>query len=84
MTELDLYKFITERGIERRWEGNELLAWISRWELEDFTEMIKGSLMDDGGRPCRLQTNVMVCIDLVPICEYYGIEAEQVVHKTGE
>lgn len=75
MTVLELFKFAHD--YEKRWEGGMLLMWLPGWALMDFTKMIT-SMLDDGGIDCRLQSFGTVCVDLVPVCEHYGFEAEHI------
>lgn len=85
MTELDLYKFINNEedgGCEVLWNGEELICWIDYFKLSDFIAMIKGFLDDDG-----YDVNLRpydIAFDLVPICEYYDIEPENILKKDGE
>ena len=78
MTELDLYQFLKENEVEHSWCGEMLLAWISHWNLDDFTKMITGTL-DEGGIDCRLQGYGTVCVDLVPVCNHYGVDPERIL-----
>ena len=78
MTELELYRFLQQNEIEFSWRGEMLLAWISHWNLSDFTEMIPGTL-EEGGIDVRLQSHGNICIDLVPVCDHYGIDPERIL-----
>lgn len=80
MTELDLYRFLKENEVDMRWDDDVLSTWISHWNLDDFTKLCSSSL-DDGGRESRLCSHGMIWIDLVPICEYYGIDPYRIFHK---
>lgn len=82
MNELDLFRFLNEDNLEFRWVDDMLLVWIDNWCLKDFTTMVKSSL-DDGGVECRLQTGGVVCVDIAPICEYYGIDPERILPKVS-
>jgi hypothetical protein len=78
MGELDLYQFLKENKVEMRWDGDVLSAWISHWNLSDFTQLIASSL-NDGGIDARLQSYGAVWVDLAPICQRYGIEPERIL-----
>lgn len=78
MAELDLFRFLKENEIEISWSGEMLLAWIIHWNLDDFTKMITGAL-GDGGIDCRLQDRGTICVDIVPLCDYYGIDPERIL-----
>ena len=77
MKELDLYQFLKENEIEMRWDGEVLSTWIHHWQIADFSKLIRSSL-SDGGQDARIVSDGSVWIDLVPICEYYGIEPERI------
>lgn len=81
MEALDLYLFLDEHDIAMRWDDEELSTWIPADCLSDFTDLISSSL-SDGGMPTQLMENGIVWIDLVPVCEYYGIEPEKIFPKT--
>lgn len=77
MKELDLHKFLKENEVEMRWDDDVLSTWISHWHLAEFAELIRSSL-DEGGLEARIVADGSVWIDLVPVCEYYGIEPERI------
>lgn len=80
MTELELYKFLEEK--EYCWRGRELVVWLFLFDLENFTKMVGvGYFLEDGdGLSVNLQGD-RVAFDLVPICEYYGIEPENILAR---
>lgn len=77
MKELDLYKFVQENSIELRWDDDILSTWIPHYCLEDFTGII-GSSLDEGGVKATLLRNGFIWVDLVPICNYFGVEPERI------
>ena len=80
MTELDLYKFITEKNVEYHWyEDKEVFMCLYVFELENFMELLSKiyGIFDDGGIKIILN-NGYVSIDMMPICEYCGIDPEKV------
>jgi hypothetical protein len=81
MEGLDLYRFLHEHDIAMRWDDEQLSTWVSHWHLEDFAKLI-GSSLEEGGRNAHLCSDGSIWIDLVPICEYYGIEPEKIFPKT--
>lgn len=87
MKELDLYQFLTEYGIEMRWDtiddDDTLSAWIPACVLGDFTKMIEGSLQD-GGREAQLCSGGFVWVDLAAICAYFDIEPERIFPKISD
>ena len=40
--------------------------------------MIPGTL-EEGGIDVRLQSHGNICIDLVPVCDHYGIDPERIL-----
>lgn len=87
MTELELYKFLfpnensTEGsiGCEVSWNFDELTCVLYCWDLKEFASMIKDFLNEDGYE-ITLKGNY-VGFDLVPICEFYDIEPENILKK---
>jgi len=79
MTELELYNYIYENGIEWRWDwkdGNpDVLIFPYTFQIEEFSDLIK-SCTDDGVE-CRLM-NGYFAIWMLEICDRYGIELEKV------
>lgn len=82
MTELYLYQFLRENEVEMRWDDDVLSTWISHWVVSDFAKLISSSL-DEGGRDARILSDGSIWIDLVPICEYYGIDPERILPITS-
>lgn len=78
MTELELYKFITNNEIEIDWRGSQLLAWIEHYYLEEFSDMLDRCDADDGGIKCRLQNGGVVVLDLSEVCEEYDIDPNNI------
>ena len=83
MTELQLYKFLFDEdgaiGCEVSWNGEELTCILYIWDLQEFAMMIKDYLSEDGYE-ITLKENY-VGFDLVPICEFYEIEPENILKK---
>ena len=85
MTELELYKFINDRGCEWHWyfhrDGIHLVLFVSSYDIKDFCEMLGYNVFDDDGLPCEQRLLHDGSIGLCPfedVCEYYGICAENV------
>lgn len=55
MTELQLYKFIEENDVSLRWDGDELIAWISFLWISEFANLLGYDLLSDGGLDVNLQ-----------------------------
>lgn len=80
MTELELYKYIQENGIEwHRYENDgkeDVLIFPYIFQLEEFANMIKNAT-DEEGVECRIKGNY-VAVWMLDICEYFGIEMDNV------
>ena len=88
MTELELSKFIENRGCEWHWDfhndGIHLVLFVSAENLRDFCNMLGYYIFDDEGLPCEQRLLHDGSVGLVPfenICEYYGIEPETIFPK---
>jgi len=82
MTELDLYKFITENNVEYSWITDDVIIWLYIFEVEAFAKLVDPDSVGDGngGIDCKLQNN-KIALKMGQICEYYGIELEKVFKK---
>lgn len=81
MKELDLFRFITDNSVEMRWDDDVLSTWITHYDLDEFSNMIDSSLQE-GGIEVRLLSHGTIYLDLVEVCEYYGIEPERIYPKS--
>lgn len=79
MNALTLYKFLTDNSVECSWRDECLYAWLLPYDVQEFSEMVE-SYISDEPLECHLVSSGYLCIDLVPVCEYYGIEPEE-MHK---
>lgn len=81
MTELELYKYITENNIEWHWgENNEqpdVIILPYTFQIEDLNNLLDPTIFDDEGVPCVMK-NGYLAIWMRDICEYYDIELERV------
>ena len=80
MTELDLYKFITDNVIEwNRLDNNgkpDVIIFPLIYQIEEFANLVKG-YTGDGGIECRLMDGYFA-FWMQDICDYYGIEINNV------
>ncbi len=78
MTELDLYKFITDNAIEwHRHDRNgndDVIIFPYIFQLEEFSKLFKNY---DEGLDIKLMDGY-VCIWMRDLCEYYGVEMNNV------
>jgi len=77
------YKWILETNTEVSWSQDILAARIYPHELKYFSDMVDKSL-GEGGIECVLLSGGIIGIDLVPICEYFGIDPEHILKKNNE
>ena len=84
MTSIQLYKFITENQIEWKWEidgeNDNVLIFVAIYNLEAFNEILSPGIFDDGGISCNMKDGYF-CFWMQDICDYYGVEIEEVFEK---
>ena len=82
MTELQLYKFITENDLEISWHGDGILnLWLDGSEIKEFANLVDRCDADDGGIDCKLQNGGGVVLNLLDICDEYEINPENILEK---
>lgn len=81
MNELDLYKFCQNK--EMQWHAEQLLIYIDFCDLKEFAELIGGKRLDDGGIEVTM-LSYYIGLDLVQICEYWGIKPERIYSKVKD
>lgn len=83
MTELQLYKYIREvlnaAEDELNWHGDELILQMRSHEIDDFMSLINESKNEESTEITYYHG--MMQIDLVPICELFDIEPENILKK---
>lgn len=84
MKALDLYKFINDNNVEWHKQNNDgtpdVLMFPHIREVEDFAKLLSSSHFDDSGIECRMKDGYF-CFWMKDICDYYGIELEEVFDK---
>ena len=83
MTELQLYKWVQEIEAHYNHDFTELWACINGLELQEFWKITSPTLFDDEGLECVMKDGY-ICIDLVVVANYYGIDIENILPKTKE
>jgi hypothetical protein len=87
MTALQLYKYVTDNGIEWHWHNHDgeqdviLLPYIMH--LEEFNDLLSNGIFDDAGIEITMWKGY-VGIWMLDICEYYGIKLEEVFPGDAE
>lgn len=79
MTELDLYKFITNNNIEYDVDDScdVVTIFIPFYLLEEFNELLKPNYYDEGGIDCVLSYGYCN-IEINDICDYFEIDINNV------
>ena len=81
MTELELYKYITENNIEYHWNEDTVYICPYIFQLEGLVELFPSGVFDDGGiREVRLFDGY-ASIEMNDICDYCGIDVNNVFKK---
>ena len=81
MEALELYKFIEDKDIPLRWDDDQLSCWIPSSHLDEFCELAPDSFFDNGGAEAVLLRDATIWMDLVPLCEYCGIDPMKIKIK---
>jgi len=81
MTERELSAFVRDKEIE--WRGESLILWLHPYELPNFAELLGGNYLDSGGMEVSLLSNGVIALDIVDICNDFGIEPANIL-KTEE
>ena len=82
MTELKLYKFITDRGLETSSYENirnekVYLLFVNNAHIVEFHKLLSPSIFDDDGIECKMKDGYFA-FDIGYICEYYDVDIEEV------
>ena len=80
MTELQLHKFITNRGVEYHTYGKETFAFIMIGDLLEWNELIKW-MLDEGGLDATMKDGYF-CYEMNNICEQNDIEISNIFDLT--
>lgn len=78
MTELELYKFITENSIEWRYiDEDEVIVFISFHFLDEWSDCIWYFSTEDEWLDCVMKDTYM-CFYMKDLCEMHDIELEKI------
>jgi hypothetical protein len=85
VSELDLYKFITDNNVEYHWNHDNTECWMmpSIYLIEDFNKLLPKCLYDEDGVSSVMKDNYF-CFEMVNICESCDIEPEKIFEKDKE
>lgn len=79
MTELELYKFCSDKELDWR-RDNNLYMWLSFHELSEFTELLGNDFFVESPMSVGLFYESVV-INLVDVCFAHGIDPERIKNK---
>ena len=79
MTELSLYKFITENSIEYHYSNDrkDIHAFIPIWNLKDWNILLGTRITSEDALECHLKGDYL-CFEMIAICEYFNIDHKNV------
>ena len=88
MTELEIYKFVTENNLEYNAVVpssfsnllDELWLFVPNYLLDDFDKILGHNITDDDFVTAVFKGDYC-CFDMLPILEYFGINYENVFNK---
>lgn len=67
--------------MEIDWRGDELLLWLTHYEIQGFCDLMNRCDADDGGIECHLQNSGVIVVDLANICREHGIDPENILER---
>lgn len=83
MTELQLYKWIMDNNIEWHWEKFDnretVLIFPYTFHFRSFADLIKDACSEEGIQ-CHIKDGYFA-VDLQDVCDYFGIDMEEVFRK---
>lgn len=81
MKAIELYKYINENNIEWHRQDNEgtpdVIIFPLTFQIEGFMKILSSGVFDDAGIECRIKEGYFA-IWMKDICDYYGIELDEV------
>ena len=77
MTELELYKFVIENEIEYHWYDKKCIMFVDVLEIGEFINLLGDGIMEEEGIECRMK-KAYFCFDATEICDYFGINADNI------
>lgn len=77
MTALELYKFVTKKELEHRWEKEDVLLFIPIGDLLEWNELLGAYLQGDDPLTCYMRDGYFVfCMQ--GICDYFDLSLEEI------
>ena len=84
MSELELYKFVTENNLEFNFidDDKEVILFVNKWVVDDFKDLLSKSsaFLDDYGLSSVIKDKYLA-VKMGDYCEYHSIELSNVFMK---
>jgi hypothetical protein len=80
MKEIDLLRFIQNNEIEYHWHDDNVIMFISHWDIKEFMDIIGHTHLTNGETPCMLRYGY-IAIWMKDICGDFDIDMEKVFEK---
>ena len=82
MTELELYKFINDNGIEYHYynccdKNKKIMMFVNIYDIDEFNKLLGKRIMEEEGINCTMKCGYF-CFEMIEICEYFDIVPENV------
>jgi hypothetical protein len=85
MNGVDLLKFISKNDIEYHWsfDKKEIYLFVNITDIQEWNDLLGASIFDDEGLSCVMKDGYFA-FEMVDICEYYGIDYQEIFEKENE
>jgi len=81
MKEVDLLRFIIENNIEYHWHDDDVVMFVSHWNIKEFMmELLGYEYLTDSEVQCILKYGY-IGVWMKSICEYFDIELKSIFDK---
>ncbi len=83
MTELQLYKFITDKTIEYHkspFSDTDFIFFVNNRDIDDWNTLLGSNITDEDGIECIMKDGYF-CFYAADICDYFDIEIANVFVK---
>ena len=82
MTSLDLQNFIQGHSIEYHWthDKSNVYIYLDFDKIDAFYDLLSICIFDDEGIECQMKNGYFV-FSMTDICEYYGLNVNEIFTK---
>ena len=81
MKEVDLLRFITQNEVEYHWTDDDVIMFVSHWNIKEFMmDLLGHQYLTDGEVQCILKYGY-IGVWMKSICEYFDIELKSIFDK---